>query len=595
MDSIAKNNLLKNIYDFVKKNYAIFIMLLYVFAVILFAIVKKDNVYLALNDNMDSNIPIYKMIRDNGLFWKYDESIPFLGGVLPRSQYKVELSLQSWIYMLMPTLVAYYTVYILKIVMSSIGFFALAINLEKYEKVKYCNKNIWGIIGLVYGMLGGWPHTALGFASLPWWMLLIYLIYMTHEKKYIFIILIMIFSTSFMMLGVFALFYTGLFWFFTCIRDKKLNINLFVATMLLAIGYIFTNFHHLYQGMNASSWTIKSLKCVTYTESIKYSLSKFKDAFLFKYPYFHTGGSVLRYFVIPLCTLFGLWFVIQAIRKKIDRAFVRRYLIIYVVIVINSLACCADNNYRFRQLIPFASGFGFSRFAWLSPFLWMILFSSVCVYIRTRGIRYICIIVAALSVILDPMFNTTNSMYNELHCNVMAMLGDESFKDGNHEWTWKEYYSENLFDKVEEEMGYDGSWAIAYGFEPAVLQYNGISTLDGYFSNYSLEYHDMFQRLIQPELDIDEHHAEYWNSSSGMRAYVWSPNWDFLLPKETDIEKSELYIDSEVFKEMGGRYVFSRVEITNSSDCNLKFIGMWDDQENSPYKVYVYEIAETPK
>ena len=35
-------------------------MLLYVFAVILFAIVKKDNVYLALNDNMDSNIPIYK-------------------------------------------------------------------------------------------------------------------------------------------------------------------------------------------------------------------------------------------------------------------------------------------------------------------------------------------------------------------------------------------------------------------------------------------------------------------------------------------------------------------------------------------------------
>ena len=86
------------------------------------------------------------MIRDNGLFWKYDESIPFLGGVLPRSQYKVELSLQSWIYMLMPTLAAYYTVYILKIVMSSIGFFALAINLEKYEKVKYCNKNIWELL-----------------------------------------------------------------------------------------------------------------------------------------------------------------------------------------------------------------------------------------------------------------------------------------------------------------------------------------------------------------------------------------------------------------------------------------------------------------
>ena len=174
----------------------------------------------------------------------------------------------------------------------------------------------------------------------------------------------------------------------------------------------------------------------------------------------------------------------------------------------------------------------------------------------------------------------------------MALLGDESFKDGNHEWTWKEYYSEELFKKVIKEIKYDGSWSVAYGFEPSVLQYNGIKTLDGYFSNYSLEYHDLFQRLIQPELDGDEYHAQYWNTSSGMRAYVWGPYWDFLLPKETDIESADIYINPEVFREMGGSYVFSRVQITNASDCNLHLLGEWEDADNSPYKVYVYKLKE---
>ena len=60
-----------------KKYYGIFITLIYIFLVFVFAFVIRDNIYLTINDNLDSNIPMYKMIRDNDLFWKFAEPLPF--------------------------------------------------------------------------------------------------------------------------------------------------------------------------------------------------------------------------------------------------------------------------------------------------------------------------------------------------------------------------------------------------------------------------------------------------------------------------------------------------------------------------------------
>lgn len=569
--------------------YGIWIMLIYCFTVVVFALIVKDNIYVSLTDNMDSNIPIYKMIKDNGLFWKFNESLPFLGGVLPRSQYRVELSVQSWIYMLFPTLAAYYAIYILKILLSGLGFYILADKLKKYGDLPYTDRNIWCLIGLVYGMIGNWPHAALGFASLPWWVLIFYLLYKTQNIKYIPVLLIFVLTTSFTMLALFSMCYTILFIIYTCIKEHKFQIRLTGGLLLLMAGYVSANSHHVWQGLNSSAWTIKSLKSTTYTESVWESLSKFKNAFLFLNSYYHTGGSVLRYFVIPVCSAFGIWFFVAFMRKKMDKRIFVLYITIYAAIILNAFACCLDNNYLFRKLLPFASGFVFSRFAWISPFFWSILFAIVCCYIEKKIIGYIFIFISTLVIIFDPCYDVRNSMYNELYCNVTALLGNESFKDSNHEWTWHEYYSEELFEQIKEDIGYDGSWSIAYGIEPSVLQYNGIKTLDGYFTNYSLEYHDKFYQLIQPELNMDEHHAEYWNYSAGARAYIWSPLWDFVLEKTTQIKSADLYIDIDVFKEMGGKYIFSRLEITNAGELGLSCIGIWELEYKSPYIVYVYE------
>lgn len=579
-----------NIIEVLKKNYGVCVLVIYILLVVAFAVTRGDNIYITINDNMDSNIPIYKMIRDNKLFWKLEEYIPFLGGVIARSQYKVELSIQSWIYALFPTLQAYYIVYILKVLLSGLGFYFLAKRIKEFSQLPYINANLWCVCGGIYGILGAWPHAALGFASLPWWCMCVYTIYKTRKKRYIPILLVFVFTTSFTMLALFALFYTVLFIFVISLKEHRVNIPLALGTILLSLAYIVANSHHVLQGINSSSETIKSLKSATYAETIFESLSKFGNAFLFKGSYYHTGGATLRYVVIPVCSVFLIWFIYSCIRKKLDKCILWIYVSIYAAIILNTLACCFDNNALFRKMVPFASGFSFARFAWLSPFFWIILFAIVCAYINRKVVVTVLLTLAVMSVVFDPYYNQRDSMYNELYCNVAAMFNNDEFKDGNHEWTWKEYFSEDLFSEIKQSIEYDGSWAVAYGIEPAVLQYNGIKTLDGYYSNYSLEYHDLFQKMIQPELDVDEYHANYWETSSGVRAYLWSPEWEFITKKDFELEYAKLYINIETFREMEGKYIFSRVKIINSSELKLKQIGKEFTSDDSPYKVYVYTV-----
>ena len=572
---------------FIIDNYSLFILTIFIIGVILFAVIKKDSVRITLNDNLDSNIPIYKMIRDNHLFWKPNESIPFLGGTILRSQYKIEFSFTSWIFYLCSPLVAYYIVFILKVLLSALGFYFLAKKINDYKDFS-ANVNIWCFCGFLYGILGTWPMAAIGFASLPWLCLCVYVIYKTGKKRYIPILLIFIFTMSFILLGIFTLFYLFIVFFIISVKEKRICFPLLYCLTVLIIGFFLANCHFISQGYSGSVETIKSLRNAVYTESFFESLSNFRKAFLFSKHYYHAGGAPLKYIVIPFCSLYLFSRIISSIKQHKIKKYDSYIFTIYILILFNVICCCFDKNYMIRRLIPFANGFYFWRFICLNPFLWLILLAVICDSFKWDFKRDI-LILALLAILFDPRYNQRNSMYNELYWNNPFLTNRRP--EANHEWLWKEYYSEKLFNEIKSGINYDGSWSIAYGVEPSVLQYNGIKTLDGYFPNYSLKYHYQFQKLIQPELDIDEMHAKYWASATG-RAYVWSPEWIFIAFKELTIEETPLYIDINAFKEMNGKYIFSRVKISNWNELGIVPIGREYKMKGSPYKIYVYMVQK---
>ena len=158
----------------------------------------------------------------------------------------------------------------------------------------------------------------------------------------------------------------------------------------------------------------------------------------------------------------------------------------------------------------------------------------------------------------------------------------------NREVTYNQFYSEKLFDKIKNAIHYNGEWSVAYGFHPAVLEYNQIKTIDGMLPYYPLEYKKQFRKLIAPILSDDKALRGYFDEWGG-RAYILSQNdvcervnMNNNYPKET-----VLNIVPEEFKQLGGKYIFSRFIFTNADEMNLKFIDKFTN-EFSPYEIYVY-------
>lgn len=577
MGSVYKKNMIKG-------NYSIVVLFVICIILLVLIILFQDNIYVTMNDNMDSNIPSIVMFTNNDI--GKNDSLPFLGG---ESNLSVGLSLYSLIFYLFPPVIAYEIHYIIKIALSSIAFFLLAKKIQKNNALQI-DPNIWCLCGMLYGMLGTWPSASYCFAFLPWWILSVYSIYKTKKYYYALLLLFFAWNISLMLMGFCALFYTCLFIMMVIFKEKKIPFALLLSTIACMVLYYFLTKKHIIQGSQSSAETVKSLVQTNYSDSIAKSLSLFFDYLMMKGLY-HTGGAVFRFCIIPICFLY--WLVELIMRKKdpsTKKAFLI-YSIIMMIILFNTMISCFNNNAFVRKLVPFASGFSFGRFAWLNPCLWTILFSMACCEIRRNLVQWTVIFFAMIMIIINPCYSELDTMYNQLHINIFALLGNNAHLVSNNEWTWKEFYSKTLFDQIKNEINYNNEWSAAYGLDSAVLQYNGISALDGYYSNYSLSYHDQFQRMIQPELNIDANHKSYWNRSGGIRAYLYSPNWDFLMPKNSKIKEDHLYIDSSVFaNDLNGKYLFSRVCVTNADELGFSLLGIWSDEE-SPYTIYVYTIS----
>lgn len=108
---------------------------------------------------------------------------------------------------------------------------------------------------------------------------------------------------------------------------------------------------------------------------------------------------------------------------------------------------------------------------------------------------------------------------------------------------------------------------MAYGIHPAVLEYNGIATLDGYLGFYSSEYKADFRKMIAPALERVEASRIYYDDW-GARAYLY-PGTDLSVVSATwsmAVTDYDLYMDTEAFRALGGKYIFSRIELGNAQE-----------------------------
>lgn len=541
--------------------------------------------YIAVHDNMDLFLAQYQMLKNTGSFFKHGVDVPFLGGV-SRDLLPSELSLYSLLYMLFPTYTAYVLGLLLKIVLGIFSFCLLAKELfgERYR----IYRPVIYMTGFAYGILYFFPAFGFAFASIPLCVFLLIKIYRQPALRWYLALLAYPLVSYFSYHGIFILGYLVLAIVWISIRDKKPAKPLIAALFVLAAGYVLCEYRLFGQMLLSDEVTIRSTivnPSLTVPEIGQEIVTVWKDSI------FH-AEDVHGKVIMPVCAVYFVVLNLSYLRKKQGGRILREpFNLLMVFILFN---CLIYGLYDFAPLrrfvetiLPPLEGWQFNRTIFFNPFLWDMALLLILVRLYDRGAitlwgANLLVCGAVLAVILSP------TRYNDLYATCHHRFYEYNHGTEVDELSYEQFYAVELFDQIKEEIGYEGEWAAAYGMHPAVLEYNGIATLDGYLGFYTQQYKEDFRQIIAPALDRVEASRIYYDDW-GARAYLYSGTYESVVSAGKTVHAADdtLYMNPEAFRQLGGTYLFSRIRFSNAEEMDLKLLGEYTAKDGS-MTVYAY-------
>lgn len=545
--------------------------------------------YIGVHDNMDLFLAQFQMLKNTDSFWKHGVDVPFLGGVT-RDNLPSELSLYSLLFMLFPTYTAYVLGLFGKILIGMFSFRLLAGELlgegyEKYRPAVY-------MTGFAYGICWFFPAFGFAFASIPLCVWLLLKIYRGQGKRWYFWYaalfaypLVSYFSYH----GIFILGYLVLviLWM-VCRRDWKPAVRFLAALFVLAAGFVVCEYRLFGQMLFSDEVTIRA----TIVNASLSPTEIFKEIWqVFREGIFHADG-VHGKVVLPVCLIqFVVYNGLYLLGKEEKGNLRKPFNLLMAFILFN---CVVYGLYDFEplrslveKLIPPLQGWQFNRTIFFNPFLWYAALFLVLRRLYDAGLwqtwfanGIVC--VAVLVVILTP--NRYNDLYNTCYNRAYEHFHGQEVD----ELSYEQFYAVELFEEMKADIGYDGEWAAAYGFHPAVLEYNGIATLDGYLGFYSQQYKEDFRKIIAPALERVEATRIYYDDW-GARAYLYSGTDLSIVSATKTVYATDdrIYMDGEAFRALGGQYLFSRIRLSNAQEAGLSLLGEYTARDGS-MTVYAY-------
>ena len=572
---------------FIVKNwYILFVAMLLCMQAGVFLIFREGS-YIQVHDNLDLFASQLQIMKNTDTFFAHDVLLPMLGGI-SRNNFGSEFSLYNILFYLLPNFWAYMAGYALKIAIGIFSFCLLA--KDVYGDTYEVYRPLVLVIATAYGLIPVFPAYGIAFTSVPFIVYLLRRIYLKPNAWLYLGVFLYPLLSYFSYFGIFLLAYVVLAVVILWIRDKRFPKGITVSLFLLAAGYIVFE-HRLFKEMLFSDVvTIRGSMVsadLSFAENLKSVWAVFTST------NFHEQDSHM-YLVLPVC-LIGLVLINFGYirRKEFRKILTDSCNLVLGLIVFNCIIYGLYDWKAFRELVeaivPQLTGFQFNRFTFFNPFLWYALLFLIVkrMYDSRKKVLIWVANVIVMAAVLIVMFKPQmyNDFYNTCYYNAYSILKQTQVNDLNYE----EYYSQDLFSYIKEEIGYDGEWSAAYGLNPAILQYNGIATVDGYLGMYSQEYKEAFRKVIAPALETAPGNRIYFDNW-GARAYLFSGADESTYAPYRDLGLSDysLQIDTDAYKAIGGQYIFSRIEISNREELGLTLKGVYS-HDSSPYTIYLYE------
>lgn len=557
---------------------------------------RGQNTHVKIFDNLDCHIPQTKVLAESGKAFSLDPHTKldhFLNG-LALSGVDSGYNVMTWLYILLPPFAAFA---VNELLMRLAAFFGMML-LLKHHILKAPSHYPWLWVGVsvCFSLLPFYPAGGLSVAGLPllWYAFLNIRNLASRSRHWgswsnYLIILIFPFYSKLALVGVFVIATLGVWFLWECWQHKRILWPFFSGLVLLVCTYSFTHFHLLYSFINPHFTSFREEIEISGLSTAK-ALSNTLHNFLFDR--INEVGAH-HVFVLSAAALA----LLLALYKKIA---VKRLVLLLLATIITSFLWGFKywaHMMPLREKFQFINAFDLSRFYWFNPFLWYLIFAFALVIIGTQLRKGKTI--AMLFIVGQILFMLVyyNWEYRFLLHRQTSFVGSPL----TYSLSFKEFFSENLYRQIADYIGKPKeSYRVAsIGIHPGISQYNGFYTLDIYTDVYSLEYKHRFREIFARELAKNENLRRgfdgnakrcfiYVNELHGNQTLRGLAFTRGISKYEKDLHISHLDLNTQAFKQLGGQYLFSALEIMNARENNLHLEKVFKSPE-SPWRIYLYK------
>lgn len=549
----------------------------------LIMLILNKNIYVGICDNLDLFITQLKMLKDNDAFFVQDQMMPILKGI-DREYFPTELSLYNLLYLILPDVYAYIAGYILRLIIALsscvlLGRYLLKDKFKEYERLIV-------LVAGAFSLLPLYPMYSICFASIP---LVLYLLIRIHteNKIWLYVLLFMYpFVSYFTFFGAFILGYILIAALVLGIKERRFPKELVISFFVLFAGYACFEYRLFGIMLFSEEETIRSTMVIA-SYGIKDLLRTFADVFVNGFSH---AKSVHTYFVLPVCIIYFIYNNYKYIKTRAYKEIFKDYFnITMMFIVFNCVVYALYYWEPLRKLVelvlPPLKGFQYGRTIFFNAFAWYFAFVIVLMQIYKKKQMIACVMALISIVLVGSTQCEYSDFYNTVYCNVYKLVKNTEV----NQLSYGEFFGTDLFSEIKEDIDYKPEQEVcAYGFHPAALSYNGISTIDGYCGYYTQDYKESFRSVIEPVLEQNDKWKSYYDDW-GCRAYLFPASGENIYDFGANSESvpQEININIESLKDIGCDYIFSRIEITNAKETGLFLVDEFA-HENVPYKIFVY-------
>jgi len=544
------------------------------FSILLFVsplFILGEDAHIRVHDNLDSNIAWYKVLRESGeTFGSVHANIPqVINGQLSRNAFGSEWTGIVWLHYFLPSMTAYSLSQLITRLFAFVGMYLLL----KSHFVK--SKNAYPIsigVALAFALTPFWPSGMLSTLGHPLalWAFLNIRSRDYSLKNWITLGLLPFYSS--IVLGFFFfLVAISLLWLYDLIVKKEWNLPFLGSILFMSSVFLLVEYRLVYSMIIPNEPTHR-LEFISSRHDIARSLRLSFKNFVLGHNHVLT---VHTFVILPVLVLVLFISLTSQNKEKEDYIFIFLFVLNYLLSLWYALWF---NNLwiPLKEKIDLLNTFNFARFHFLRPLVIYTSFGLGCYILWRKSIRWRKIVFAFLVaqiLVLIP--------FNE----------EVLFGKFLNEPSFKQFYATDQFEEIKDFIGLpqDQYRVASIGLHPAIAQYNGFYTLDTYNNFYPLSYKYEFRKIIEKELEKSKKIKTYYDEW-GSRCYIFvaelGKKYDFRKHSKKVIKNLELNTDA--FKDMGGRFIFSSVPILNAEDNKLSLLKVFEHPD-SAWKIYVYE------